>query len=189
MKVSHGKAAVALLLVGLAWAGAARNSTAAQQTAAKQGIALRTRGRRAVVVRDGGRSHVLDLSRHIEAMRIEDAAELFVTRKGGFVYLLLEVCGLSKVPPDDRQCGAGIECDLVWLKLDEAWRERDAKSVRYESCWQPITSDEGPKLNGRALPLEYDDLRDNTRHEVTYDADRPEEGLAEKSRPMPKDNP
>ena len=189
MKVSRGKGAIVLLLLWLAWACAQENGASAQQPAAKQGTALRTRGRRAIVVRDAGRAHVLDLSEHIEAMRIEDATELSRTRKGGFVYLVLKVCGLSKVPPDDRQCGAGIECDLVWLKLDEAWRERDAKSVRYESCWQPITSDEGPKVSGRAVLLEYDDLRDNTRREVTYDADRPEEGLAEKSRPMPKDNP
>jgi hypothetical protein len=189
MKASHTKGAILLLLLWLAWAGAPENDAVAQQPAAKQGIALRTRGRRSVVVRDGGRAHVLDLSQHIEAMRIEDATELSRTSKGGFVYLVLEVCGLSKVPPDDRQCGAGIECDLVWLKLDDGWRERDAKSVRYESCWQPITSDEGPKVNGRTVLLVYDDLRDNTRREVSYDADKPGEGLTEKSRPMPKDNP
>jgi hypothetical protein len=186
--MSHGKAATVLLLLCLAWATAASKSAAAQRPAAKSGIALRTRGRR-VVVRERGRSHVLDLSKHVEAMRIEDASELSRTRRGEFFYLVLQVCGLSKVPPDDRQCGAGIECDLVWLKLDGGWRERDAKSVRYESCWQPITSDEGPKVNGRTLLLEYDDLRDNTRHEVTYDADRPEEGLTEKARPMQKENP
>ena len=187
--MTHGKAAAVLLLLCLARADAVVSRSAAQQPAAKQGTVLRTRGRRAVVVREGGRSHVLDVSQHIEAMRIEDASRLFLTREGGFVYLLLEVCGLSKVPPDDRQCGAGTECDLVWLKLDEGWRERDAKSVRYESCWQPITSDDGPKVSGRTVLLVYDDLRDNTTHEVTYDADKPEAGLTEKTRPMPKENP
>lgn len=189
VKASRGKSAFVLLLVCLACAGVTGNGDAAQQRAAKEGVALRTRGRRAVVVREGGRSRVLDLSRHVEAMRIEDASQLFLARKGGSVYLLLEVCGLSKMPPDDRQCGAGTECDLVWLKLDESWRESDAKSVRYESCWQPITADEGPEVKGRTALLVFDDLRDNTRHEVTYDADRPEAGLTEKTRPMPKDNP
>lgn len=189
MKVSRAKVAFVLLVVWLAWACAPEKRVAARQVAAKQEGALRTRGRRSVIVRDAGRSHVLDLTQHIEALRIEDASELFLTRKGGFTYLLLKVCGLSKERPDDRQCGAGIECDLVWLKLDDSWRERDAKSVRYESCWQPITADEGPKVSGRKVLLVYDDLRDDTRHEVAYDADKPEEGLAEKSRPMPKDNP
>lgn len=187
--MAHGKAAAVLLLLCLARADAVVSRGAAQQPAARRGVSLRTRGRRSVVVREGGRAHVLDLSRHVEAMRIEDASRLFLTREGGFVYLLLEVCGLSKVPPDDRQCGAGTECDLVWLKLDEAWRERDAKSVRYESCWQPITSDEGPEVKGRTALLVFDDLRDNTRHEVGYDADKPEAGLTEKTRPAPKDNP
>lgn len=187
--MSHGKTAIVLLLLCLAWANAAGKSAGAQRPAAKQGVALRMGGRRAVVVKERGRAHVLDLSKHIEAMRIEDATELSRTRRGEFVYLLLQVCGLSKMPPDDRQCGAGIECDLVWLKLDQSWRERDAKPMRYESCWQPITSDEGPKVSGRTVLLEFDDLRDNTRHEVSYDADKPEEGLTEKTRPLPKDNP
>ena len=89
----------------------------------------------------------------------------------------------------DRQCGAGVECNLVWLKLDPRWKVSDAKSVLYESCWLPVTSDEGPKVSGRTLLLEFDDLRDDTRHEVSYDAEEPEEGLTEKTRPMPKENP
>ena len=184
--MSHGKAAVVLLLLCLAWTGASGKPAVAQSPAAKNGIALRTSGRRAVVVRERGRAHVLDLSKHIEAMHIEDASELFLARRGEFIYLVLQVCGLSKVPPDDRQCGAGIECDLVWLKLDGGWHERDAKSERYESCWQPITSDEGPKVSGRRLVLVLDDLHDWVRREVDYDADRPEEGLTFKFWAIPK---
>ena len=195
-KVTHRKAATVMLMLCAAWANATashaaapRESKAAQTPAAKQGTALRTKGRRSVVVRRRGHSYVLDLSKHVDAMRIEDATELSRTRRGGFVYVVLEVCGLSKVPPDDRQCGAGIECNLVWLKLDPRWKVSDAKSVLYESCWLPVTSDEGPKVNGRTLLLEFDDLRDDTRHEVSYDAEEPEEGLTEKTRPMPKENP
>ena len=186
--MQHRKAVTVLLLLCAAWACAPRESVA-QTPAARHGVALRTKGRRSVVVRMRGRAHTLDLSKHVDAMRIEGATELSRARKGGFVYLLLEVCGLSKVPPDDRQCGAGVECNLVWLKLDPRWKVSDAKSVLYESCWLPVTSDEGPKVSGRTLLLEFDDLRDNTRHEVSYDADKPEEGLTKKTRPMPKENP
>ena len=186
--MSRLKAAV-LLSLCLACTAFGLTVAAPQRAAAGDRITVRAKGRRAVIVRERGRAHTLDLSKHIDAARIEDAGRLFLTRKGGFVYLLLQVCGLSKVPPDDRQCGAGIECDLVWLKLDEAWRERDAKSVRYESCWLPVTSDEGPKVSGRTVLLEFDDLRESVRHEVTYNADRPEEGLTDKTRPMPKENP
>lgn len=147
---------------------------------------MRPKGHGSIVVTERGRAHTLNISKHIDAAHIEDADILFLTRKGGFIYLLLTVCGLSKLPPDDRQCGAGIECNLVWLKLDERWRALDAKSERYESCWSPITSDEGPKVKGRLLTLEYDNLRDNLRHVVTYDADAPDAGLKSETRPLPE---
>ena len=108
--MTHRKAATVLLLLCAAWACAPRASAAVPRAAARQGVALRTKGRRSVVVRVRGRAHVLDLSKHVDAMRIEEATELSRTRKGDFLYVLLEVCGLSKVPPDDRQCGAGVEC-------------------------------------------------------------------------------
>ena len=157
---------------------------AAQGASAQGTVKVRAKGRRSVVVTERGRTHLLNISEQIDAMRIEDASVLFLTRKGGFVYLLLTVCGLSKVPPDDRQCGAGVECNLVWLKLDERWRALDAKSERYESCWAPITSDGGPQVKGRRLTLEYDNLRDNLHHTVTYDADAPEQGLKSATQPL-----
>jgi hypothetical protein len=158
--------------------------------AAAQGkVKVRAKGRRSVVVTERGRAHTVNLSEQIDAMRIEDASVLFLTRKDGFVYLVLSVCGLSKVPPDDRQCGAGVECNLVWLKLDERWRASDAKSERFESCWAPITSDGGPKVAGKLLTLEYDDLRENLHHVVTYDADAPEQGLKSETRPLPEQSP
>jgi hypothetical protein len=149
----------------------------------------RARARRAVVLTEGGRSHTLDLTKEIDAARIEDVSAPLVTRAGGFVYLVLDVCGLSKVPPDDRQCGAGVECNLVWLKLGADWRKLDAKSERYESCWYPVTSDGGVRVEGRRLSLEFDDLREETRCAVAYDADRPEQGLSVERKPLPKSTP
>jgi hypothetical protein len=164
-------------------------ATASAQTAAlKYGIKLRV-SRRRVVVKGRGRAYSLDIWKHVEAVRIEDAREIFLTRKGDFVYLLLQVCGPSKAKPDYHECGAGTECDLIWLKLDGTWRERDAKSVRYDSCWSPIVSYDGLKVSGRTASLEFDNLRDNTQHELTYDADKPEEGLKDEASPLPKENP
>lgn len=162
---------------------------ALSQGASAQGkVKVRARGHTSIVVTERARAHTLNVSKQIDAEHIEDASVLFLTRKGGFVYLLLTVCGLSRFPPGDRQCGAGIECNLVWLKLDERWRTLDSKSERYESCWAPITSDEGPKVAGRLLTLRYDDLRENLRHEVTYDGDNPEQGLKATTRPLPEQN-
>jgi len=189
MKMTPAKVAAVALLVCLSPVAMSLNVAAAQTAKTDNGIKLRVSGRSAVTVRERGRAHVLDLRKLLEAAKIEDAREIFLTRKGDLIYLLLQVCGPSKLRPDEHECGAGEECDLVWLKLDAAWRERDAKSVRFDSCWSPIVSYDGLKVSGRAASLEYDDLRDNTQHEITYDADRPEEGLKDESKPLPKDNP
>ena len=165
-------------------------SCAAWASAGAQGrVSVRAKGRRSVVLTERGRSHTLDLTEHIDAMKIEDVSVLLLTHRGEFAYVVLDVCGLSKVPPDDRQCGAGIECNVVWLKLDRARRVREGQNARYESCWAPITSDEGPKVLGRHLTLALEDLREEVRREVTYDADSPEGGLKVTQTAIPKMNP
>lgn len=148
----------------------------------------RVKGRRSVTVRERGRAHTLDLTKHVDAARIEEASVVFLTRRGEATYLLLDVCGLSKMPPDDRQCGAGTECNVVWLKLDRAWRVAGGQNVRYESCWSSVSS-EGPKVAGRLLTLALEDFRDEVRREVSYDADSPEAGLSVKESAIPKSNP
>src|ERR1044072_2786525 len=80
-------------------AGAARQAS----------LKVRAKGRRAVVVTERARAHTLDLKEQIDAMRIEKVSAPLVSRAGGFTYLLLDVCGPSKVPRDDRQCGAGVD--------------------------------------------------------------------------------
>ena len=125
----------------------------------------------------------------VGAARIEEAKLLLVTRRGEFVYLLFDVCGLSKRRPDDRMCGAGQECNVVWAKLDGRRKVADARSELYESCWLPITSEGGPEIKGRRLLLTVDDLREWVRKEVGYDAEKPEEGLTLKSSAMPGQRP
>lgn len=86
-------------------------------------------------------------------------------------------------------CGAGQECDIVWVKLDRRRKVADARSELYESCWLPVSAEEGPEVVGRRLLLKVDDLREWVRTEVNYDADRPEEGLTLKSSAMPGQRP
>ena len=176
-------AAVALLSLCLLGAAAAQTGGAAPA------VRVRAKGRGAVVVKERGRARTLDLTKHIDAASIEEVSALFLTRAGGFTYLVLDVCGLSRFPPGDRQCGAGTECNVVWLKLDAAWRVRGAQNARYESCWAPVTSEEGPKVSGRRMTLALEDLREGVRREVAYDADDPEAGLAVRQTPVPETNP
>jgi len=152
-------------------------------------VTVRAKGRRSVVLTERGRSHTLDLTEQVDAMKIEDVSVLLLTHRGESAYVLLDVCGLSKVPPDDRQCGAGTECNVVWLKLDRARRVSDAQNARYESCWAPVSSDEGPKVSGRRMTLALEDFREEVRREVTYDAESPEAGLKVTQSAVPKSNP
>jgi len=179
-----GAAAAVLLALCLTCAAAAQSGGAARGR-----VGVRAKGRRSVVVTERGRAHAFDLTEQIDAARIEEVSAPFLSRAGGFTYLLLDVCGPSKYPGDARQCGAGTECNVVWLKLDSAWRVSDARNERYESCWAPITSDEGPKVEGRRMTLTVEDLREEVRREVAYDADNPEAGLTVKQTPLPKTNP
>src|ERR1044072_5584294 len=95
--------------------------------------------------------HKLNLTDQIDAARITEAEILFSSRAGEFTYLVTELSGMAKEKSDDRQCGAGIESNLIWIKLDSKWQVAAVDSVRYESCWAPITSDEGYKIEGKNL--------------------------------------
>lgn len=181
------KIAATLLTLHLACA-VTLHTAAAQSNQAKQGtgpkLTVRAKGKR-LVVSERGRSRVLALGDKIDAARIEDATLLFVTRRPDFTYLLINVCGLSKARPDDRMCGAGVECNLVWVKLDRSWRVGDSGSARYESCWLPITSDGGYKIEGRVLRISYSDLHENKEFKLAYDADQPEKGFQIEESPIP----
>jgi hypothetical protein len=186
--MSHLKVNV-LLALSLSWLNAAGDSAvAAQQRRATDKVIVRAKGRTGVVVKERGRAHTLNISKHIGAARINDVSVLFMTREGASVYLVLQVCGLSKLPPDDRHCGAGVECNIIWLKLDNSWRERKAQSELYESCWLPITSDDGPTIVDGRLLLQYDDLREEMHYKVDYDADHPGKGFVVEKKPIPKDS-
>jgi hypothetical protein len=177
----------AFALVALASLGFALGARAQSRGASAAGPRLRvSRDGRGISFVERGRAHALALGDKVGAARVEDARLLFVTRRGEFTYLLIDVCGASKRRPDDRQCGAGQECDVVWVKLDGRRKVSDARSERYESCWLPVTSEDGPEVSGRRLLLEVEDFRESARREVGYDADRPEEGLAVKSSAIPK---
>lgn len=165
----------------------ARAQTRAASRAASGRPRLRvSRDGRNVVFVERGRAHTLALDESVGAARIEVAKLLFLTRREEFVYLLIDVCGTSKRRPDDRQCGAGRECNIIWVKLDRGRKVADARSELYESCWLPVTSERGPRIDGRRMSLELENLREWVIKEVGYDADRPEEMLTFKFFAIPR---
>lgn len=149
--------------------------------AQKHEYTIRARSER-LIVKHKGKAHTLRLgSDKIDAAKITNAEILFANRKDGFTYLLVDVAGQSKKKSDDRQCGAGTESNLIWIKLDAAWRIIDAVSQRYESCWSGITSDDGYRIKGNLLTIEFDNFRENVTVKLSYDADAPEKGFEKKS--------
>jgi hypothetical protein len=125
----------------------------------------------------GGRTQALALGDKISAARLDSVKLLLVTRRDGFVYLLADAYGPSKLKGDMHECGAGEEFDLVWLKLTTAWRFVEARSARYESCWGSVTSDDGYKIERRVLRIAYSDFKWKRESRLTYDADQPERGF------------
>jgi hypothetical protein len=183
-------AAILLLVIGLMVVGQGRTPAevlsgsnrvdpvglSGFDSADSSGIKARGRGRKLLVTSEG-KAHLLDLGDSIDAAKLRDVEILLITRKPDFLYLLLSACGPSKLKEDDRQCGAGDECNLLWIKVNTDWKISDSKSVRYESCWSPISSIDGYKVKGRTLTLAYDDLRKNVTYTLSYDADHPESGF------------
>jgi hypothetical protein len=148
----------------------------AQTVAGQSEITARVRDRFQLILKSHGKAHAFDVRESVDAAKLDAATILFETRRQDFIYLLISACGPSKLKPDDHECGAGQECNLLWLKLSAAWKIDDLKSTHYESCWSPISSDEGYKITGRVLRLDYFDLRKKLNYHLTYDADRPESG-------------
>lgn len=106
-----------------------------------------------VYLREGDKVHELELRDHFHAMTLAEVILQSAKEAGGFIYLLLDVTGPSKWPPDSHQCGAGTESDLIWLKLDPSWKVQDSKDFRYESCWSDISADDPPKWTGDTLKV------------------------------------
>ena len=114
----------------------------AQKSPAKTAFKVRAKGLKLIVTYQG-RAHTLNATEQIDAAKVTNTEILFANRKEDFTYLVVDVIGQSKAKQDDRQCGAGTESNLLWIKLDSAWKVADIKSVRYESCWSSTTSDDG----------------------------------------------
>src|SRR2546421_410022 len=165
-----------LLLLPLACLWLIVGAAQTQQTDARTDVKLRPHKRQIMLTVDG-HVHLLDVSAQIGAAKLGDVTPLLFTRRTDFNYLLAAACGPSKLKPDMHECGAGTECDLLWLKLTPAWRIADARAALYESCWQSATSDDGYQLDKGILRVEYDNFLWKHHYQLTYDAEQPERGL------------
>jgi hypothetical protein len=147
------------------------------QKPTKSTYKIRAKGLLLVVTYQGKAHHLATNDEQIDAAKITDTEILFANRKDGFTFLVVNVSGWSKVKQDARQCGAGVESNLLWIKLNSAWKIAEIKSVRYESCWSSIAADDGFKINGNLLNIEFDNFRDDVNIKLSYNAEQPEKGF------------
>lgn len=165
-----------------------QSGTQAQNASTQSGIKARGRGSK-LILRSRGKTHVLDVKEKIDAAKLDDVEILFATRRPPFTYLLVAACGSSKLVPDDRQCGAGLECNLLWIKLNGSWRTGDIKSAHYESCWTSVSSTDGYKIKDNTLEMEYSDFSKKMNYKLSYDASRPESGFTLEESAMTDNEP
>jgi hypothetical protein len=130
-----------------------------------------------VTVTFQGRRHRLNVGQQIDAAKVTSSEVIFANQKDGFRYLVINVSGDSRDSDFDRQCGAGIESNLIWLKLDSAWMILDIKSARYQSCWSGIDLDEPFKITKNTLTIVFDNFRDDVNTKLSYNSDEPEKGF------------
>ena len=153
------------------------------QKSTKDVYKIRAKGLQLVVTFQG-KSHKLNTVEQIDAAKITDTKILFATKKDNFTYLVIDVSGQSREKENDRQCGAGIEANLLWIKLDSAWNISAINSVRYESCWSSIDMGDGIKISGNVLKIEFDNFREDINVKLSYNSDEPEKGFQIEQTPL-----
>jgi hypothetical protein len=170
---AHAVAMIAVLLLGVA-------AMVGQQSLAPLGARLKVRWQgSSVLFQEDGTAHEVSIKGQFGAAGLDSVKLQSAKQATGFVYLLLDVTGPSKIPSDGRQCGAGTEANLVWLKLDQDWKLLDAKNFLYESCWSTVEAPDPPKWEGDTLKVSSDKFSAGSTETriATYSYKHPEAGL------------
>lgn len=137
---------------------------------------IRANGR-TLAIKFKKKSYRFDFGKEIDAARITETEILFANEKEGFRYLVIDVSGWSHEKQNDRQCGAGTESNLLWLKLDANWKIADIKSVRYQSCWSGIDINDSFEITKNSLAADFDNIRDKVNVKLSYNSLEPEKGF------------
>lgn len=130
-----------------------------------------------LTIKHNKKNYRLALGEAINAAKITDAELIFADKKGSFTYLIVAVSGQSKYEQDDRHCGAGMESNLIWIKLNSRLKVSQFMSERYESCWSSVSSNDGFLINGKTLKMSVDNFRDETTTNLFYNSGEPEMGF------------
>jgi hypothetical protein len=80
-----------------------------------------------VYLREGATEHELDVRDQFHAVRLDKVVLQSAKDAGGFIYLLLDVTGPSKLPQDSHQCGARLR-----IRSDLAQTQHGLEGPEYQ---------------------------------------------------------
>jgi hypothetical protein len=149
---------------------------------AQNSVKATGRGHTLILTADGTR-HTYTLSEKRVGVDMDQAKVLEFQNKNGLTYVLLDINGPSRRNGGARQCGAGSESSLVWLRL-KRWHLLEIRSVLYESCWFSIDYAK-PERQGTLYTISFSDFSAMKDKTVMYDRAHPELGLVLTGRSMP----
>jgi len=169
--------------------------TAEQQKPLGEQLRVRWDGFNVIVIKDGVK-HPFNVQKDMKAYAIENVRLLSAKASGDFIYLLLDITAASRGGSEEaaqRECGVAEEESLIWLKVNQEFKEINSKSFPIESCWDGATPDHTDKpltFDGSRLIVTGSTFRDPSKSElaqmgeqvsytytVEYSLNHPDEGL------------
>ena len=116
----------------------------------------------------------------------EEPCVLTVQKRDGAVFIVVVVHRWSNGVPSGSQCGGGVNSDVLWLRIVDAWIVSERKE-RFVDCH--LNRDGGFAWDGTKLRVTTNDwLRETTATDKpswrdivwTFDASEPQKGLIER---------
>ena len=102
---------------------------------------------------------------------------LFTAVKVKHVYLLLRVCSRSPMSNPMGPCGGDEPCALLWIKADKDMTHHEIKSEIFASCSYNFDQIGKTRIAGGKLVVVYEDTAHRKKIELTYDNERPDQGI------------
>lgn len=116
------------------------------------------------------------------AYRVTEWTELSKERRGARVFRLVKACGPSRAG-GSTYCGAGTECDLVWVE-SEGTRVRSVRTFLIASCFKNVEPAESCMIESRNLTCEYGRQANGETESLrlVYSLDQPQDAPVETRR-------
>ena len=117
----------------------------------------------------------LDLKPFSAASLITKADILFASQKDRVSYVVIFLSGPTRENGSSGYCGAGMEENLVWMKLSANWI-LEVRGVLVSSCAVTIEG-ESPRVNNDGIKLKFSSYPEGKQFNLIFDSKAPEQGF------------